>query len=649
MPAREENEDFLAFARATSDSVHLSRDNSAQGRAAREPISTRGQLEEEVFTAPQRSFDGANTGRRDSIDDMMLRITIPDSRSIQNLPVFNAPELKLIGRCVSFCVKMPANDATSVTYYYTGLVAMVTGTSVALIYVNRYTREAFDAYKTLEQYLESNQGPAPDEQSLVKSAPLRIHKAMRTLRTLHTIPTTANVETSTAQPSQSVFDGLLVHPNSKEGEAGADDDSALSIAVDPYVLCAADAAGSLAPAVPLKIVAELQAAEERDGDGEERVSGEARLLLAEGASGAGAVNRGLRVRNFRRFSGSIGLIPYMTFLRKSIENVEFGRDPNAIFYSLFQDPAKHIDDMQCLRMFVRRYLVHTSEGNNPHQVPLYAFLCVRCAWPDVDRELVNRLVHEELTALVKADCAIAKEKERKRVREERQLQRYRAPAGLFSSTGILFLTKIPQGTFLAAVVILVFTMIFAMFLSVTLSTMSDALIVTFLNKLIRSFLISIIVWGITGITTVVYATVVHLPLSECTILVVIHIFFAVFSAVCCILCLAVILSNMAKSVIYRHMVDHQSFELCDFYQRHNCTGFMQSCKIMDSYNVHLCNTCPPLAVDNGGCYFVARRLINVALVPMLVFTIFITITLVYIGFLLFRLLMAAKAMIGRFF
>ncbi|KAI5687864.1 hypothetical protein MNV84_06205 [Leishmania braziliensis] len=103
---------------------------------------------------------------------------------------------------------------------------------------------------------------------------------------------------------------------------------------------------------------------------------------------------------------SIGPIPYVTFLRKSIHNVAFGRDPRSSFYSLFKDPARHTRDMQVLRMFVRRYLVHTSQGNNPRQVLLYAFLSVRCAWPDVDRELVNRVALEELPTLLKADCAI---------------------------------------------------------------------------------------------------------------------------------------------------------------------------------------------------------------------------------------------------
>nr|CAC37196.1 hypothetical transmembrane protein P883.02 [Leishmania major] len=450
------------------------------------------------------------------------------------------------------------------------------------------------------------------------------------------------------QSGRSVFDGLPAHPNAKEGEASADDERALSITADPCVLCATDAAGSLAPAVPLTTVAELETAEVRDGDVRECVSEAARLLLAEGAGGAGSVSRGLQVRAFRRFSGSIGPIPYVTFLRKSIHDVEFGRDPNAIFYSLFQNPAKHIDDMQCLRMFVRRYLVHTSEGNNPRQVPLYAFLSARCAWPDVDRELVNRLVHEELAALVKADRAIAAEKERKRAREERQLQRYRAPAGLFSSTGILYLTKIPQGAFLAAVVILVVTMIFAMLLSVSLSTVSDSLIITFLSKFMRSFLAAIVVWGITGITGIVYATVVHLPLRECTMLVGMHVFFAFFSTVCCIMCIVLILANITKGAIYKHMVSHRTLDLCAFYSRRNCTGFLQSCDVMDAYNVNLCSTCPQMLAA-GGCYVVARRMVDAALAPMLVFTLFITIALVYVGILLFKLLVAAKAMTGRFF
>nr|CAC37200.1 hypothetical transmembrane protein P883.06 [Leishmania major] len=541
-----------------------------------------------------------------------------------------SPELKLIGRCVTFLVKQTLNGVLATSYYYIGLVSTVTVSTATLMHVNRYTPADFKAYKSREQRLAKGVAvPANSGSSIGNDGGREFNEK--------------SMSPNNRPPSSLSGSELRSYSRANDDEVAAAEDGGLTRIRGTGRLTDLYASGSLAHSALLTTETELETAISKQRDKEQLLAPYTSLEENQGQPEAGGA---ARHRHFRRFSGSIGPIPYVTFLRKSIHDVEFGRDPNAIFYSLFQNPAKHIDDMQCLRMFVRRYLVHTSEGNNPRQVPLYAFLSARCAWPDVDRELVNRLVHEELAALVKADRAIAAEKERKRAREERQLQRYRAPAGLFSSTGILYLTKIPQRSFFSGIVTLLFTLLFAVYLGVVLSITSDALIVSFVNKFIFFFVASVVVWPTAAVAIMLHASKGHIPLLVDHFRLGTRIAFTLAAIGCCVMTLLVVLWKMTNQAMFDHMLVHQRDQLCAFYQQHTCTGFSEACG-SGRINPNLCLLCTNMPVTNTSCYAYLWVEVEKALVPLLCFTCIILMATVYAAYLVVKLFLFVEVMMGR--
>ncbi|CAJ1991266.1 hypothetical protein conserved [Leishmania donovani] len=626
-------EEHPAFGGREPTSINGFHDDAQRERARREPASRQDMgLEEDLDhrigrERPSRSPTYDPTA---STEDLVPRIVLCEDRPIENLPVMVSPELKLIGRCVTFLVKQTLNGAAATSYYYIGLVSTVTASTATLMHVDRYTPADFKAYKSREQRLANGLAVPVNTGSSIGN---------NRGREFNEVSMSAN-----NRPPSSLPDGeLRSYSRANEDEVAAAEDGSLTRARGAGQLIDLYASGSLAHSAPLTTETELATAISTQRDKEQLRAPYASLEENQEQPEAGGA---ARYRHFRRFSGSIGPIPYVTFLRKNIQDVEFGRDPNAIFYSLFQDPAKHIDDMQCLRMFVRRYLVHTSEGNNPRQVPLYAFLSVRCAWPDVDRELVNRLVYEELTALVKADRAIATERKRKRAREERQLQRYRAPAGLFSSTGILYLTKIPQRSFFAGIVTLLFSLLFAVYLGVVLSITSDALIVSFVSKFMFSFVASVVVWPTAGVAIMLHASQGHIPLLVDHFRLGMRIAFTLAAIGCCMMTLLVVLWKMTNQAMYDLMLVHQRDQLCAFYQQHTCTGFSDACG-SGRIDPNLCSLCSNMPVTNTSCYAYLWVEVEKALVPLVCFTCIILMATVYAVYLVVKLFLFVEAVMGR--
>ncbi|KAG5471955.1 hypothetical protein CUR178_02620 [Leishmania enriettii] len=653
MSTREEYEEQPVFHHPSRSGNVVLRVDSPASQAQREPISTHNMEGDEVAMFACDGAGAEASGRRkEPIERLVSRIIVHEERPIENLPVMAAPELKLTGRCVSLCVKQAINGGASASYYYTGLVAMVAASTVTLMQVNRYTSADFKAYKSREQRLVKSRPVVLDLRDSDSSTQRLRRVGARSAYMTHVVPESDTAETSPAQAGNSFCGGLSVHGYSADGEVGVGEDGGLAGTADSSRLCALDAAGSLAPAVPLRAVTVQDPAMVLQQE-QENLSVLVGLSTEECLEASSPTRPAKGLRSFRAVDGSCGPIPYVTFLRKSIHEVEFGRDPRSSFYSLFQDPAKHIGDMQYLRMFVRRYLVHTSEGNNPRQVPLYAYLSARCAWPNIDRELVKELVQEELVGLLKTDRAIEKEKKRSRIREQQRVQavrQYRAPSGLFSSTGILYLTSIPQSSFLAAAFIIVLTIAFAVYLSVMLSTTRDNLIMTLVQSFVAVFAAAIIVWGVTGIASILHAIVVHLPLRRNIVRMGFHMLLSVGALGCCIMCIMIALGKMSNRVIYEHMVNHQPYELCAFYERYNCSGFFVGCGYNnESFDSNLCSTCPGVNNSKNGCYLAIWGRIQLTVLPLLVFTIFIMIAVLYALFLIFKLLMVAKSISGSFF
>ncbi|KAG5497555.1 hypothetical protein JKF63_03819 [Porcisia hertigi] len=608
--------------------------NSLPSQSEREPVGAQeiGDIANTMESLEQITTN-AEAPLKESIDDQVSRIIIHEDRPIENLPLMAAPELKLLGRCVSLCLKTPANGAEEdANYYYTGLVAMVTESAVTLAHVNRYTRADFKTYKSREHRLTKG------KQSFVD------------------LPGSCNEAHNPSQvPAQQALPPRRLRTEqrpTKRGEVDAAEDAGIDDIPDPAMPFEIEVAGSLAPASPLRIVAELGAGAPQNENQEKRASEVHELGKEEEVRNAGVPNRGRRCRLLTHCTESVGPIPYVTFLRKNIRDVEFGRDPRSDFYSLFQDPSKRIVDMQYLRMFVRRYLVHTSEGNNPRQVPLYAFLSVRCAWPNVDRELVNGMVPEELRTLLKADRAIAKENKRKRVlrmQREQNVLNYRAPAGIFSRTGILYFTHIPQNLFLTATLTLLFTLGFALYLCITLGRTLESLVRSFVSQFLQHLLISVVFWTLGGVANILYGISMHLPLRENMWRFVVIVCGVVSSLACCVMCIIVFLTKMSNFAIYTHMVRAPASQLCAFYDIHQCSGFTVGCSYSaSSYDPNLCDSCPGTSNLPTGCYMAIWNRLQLIGMPLLVLVIFVMISVLYALFLLAKLVLLAKALTGRF-
>jgi hypothetical protein len=592
----------------------------------------------EMLEGPQE-LQRATEAPKESIDDVVSRLIIHEDKPIENLPTMTAPELKLIGRCVSLSTKQTINGVTA-QYYYTGLVSAVTATAVTLMYVNRYTEEDFKLYKEREKALMKAANASAQETA-------KQHNRHEGHHTHHGRSPSSEID----QDQQHV--GVPVNGHSAEGEVGVGHRGALTGQNDGAALACVDAAGSLAPAVKMAF--------DTDGGEEKAFSCTQDGELDE----AGTTNDGgydsndnhrrqpMRVQrppHFRSCVRSVGPLPYVSFLRKSIHNVAFGRDPRSSFYSLFQDPLKQLMDMQYLRMFVRRYLVHTSENNNPRQVPMYAFVTVRGACPSLDHELANKLVLEELPGLMKADRAIEKDKKRNRNHEVRgnlSIQEYRAPPGLFSNTGILFLTHVPQSTFLSAVIIVFFSIIFSMFLAVTLAVIADNFVVSYLSQIMSYFIASLIIWIIAGVVIGLHSVNMHIPLRDDRILMVARAVLTLGSVACVIMTIVMLLNRVSNKNLYNYMVYRNDNLLCEFYFRYQCSGFFSSCTD-ESYNdTHLCSTCGPNSYYPNTCYHALWSQLQITVIPLLVFAVFILLAVVHTIFQFVKLWLMARALSRR--
>lgn len=100
------------------------------------------------------------------------------------------------------------------------------------------------------------------------------------------------------------------------------------------------------------------------------------------------------------------IAPFMSFSRKKIHNVQYGIDPPPIFYSLLRSAANPFLHLQCLRLFVRRFLVLSSQGCNPQHIPLQVFIARCYNFPEIEGALLLKIAKEELINLLEVQAEI---------------------------------------------------------------------------------------------------------------------------------------------------------------------------------------------------------------------------------------------------
>ncbi|EPY23640.1 hypothetical protein STCU_07600 [Strigomonas culicis] len=324
----------------------------------------------------------------------------------------------------------------------------------------------------------------------------------------------------------------------------------------------------------------------------------------------------------RGHDGTIGPLPYITFQRFHIHDVQFGNDPRSQFYSLFSCPERKFFDMQCLRMFVRRYIVHTSQNNNPRQVSLRRFIVSRCNCPSVEDALLVSIAQEELLHLVKADREMRKKTE---PQPSRAVREYRAPAGLFWNTGILYITRIPVHTFLVGGLECAMVCALIVYSVVTFQTCDYYVI----YELLRTYLSLIIALGIVGliagIFTCTHAVRMSIPLSGAMSVLLARAICVSGGVICSAVAVTRILRGLSTRV-YTDFLRIQRDRVCEYYVINSCSGFYTSCVNSSGSTTEglICSHCLErgyeLADLTGTCEYAITAQFERLIIPFIAFS-----------------------------
>ncbi|KAL7696104.1 hypothetical protein N2W54_003432 [Lotmaria passim] len=534
------------------------------------------------------------------IEDLVNKAVIHANKPIEHLPLISPPELKLIGRCVTFKGDTTVDGETR-TFYYEGLVGTINKETVMLIHVQRYTEEDFQLHK-LALRTRHNNGSGSGEKDEGQENSEDANNNNENGLNMGDAPTTSATAATTRE----------------EQEARRRNSDSMS---DSGPNCAANG---------------------NDFDFDHTAAAMHKMETPQLLNDLGETHEEAttRVRNrMRGHCGSMGPIPYTTFSRSRIHRVEFGVDPRSSFYSIFQDPTKLHFDMQCLRMFVRRYIIHTSQGNNPRMVPLRAFITCRCNCPDLDNELLIQTTREELAHLIKIDRDVKRAKKKKEQGRRNVLRAYRAPNGLFRSTGVLYLTHLPRQTFTIGVIELI-VILAVLTYEVTSSASSDlAVIAPYVLRIYPYVFATVIVSVIATACTLLHAVRMAVPASKQIYLIIIRGLFT-FGAVGCSIMTMIVSGEMANLNRWMNFYETELLQerLCYFYALHHCSGISESC--VTNFNESECQctgyTSPdqffPNSCDTQIVMYIQRTTIPLVCMSFLVF-----VTYLFDGYLHLRL------------
>ncbi|KAK7201938.1 hypothetical protein NESM_000261400 [Novymonas esmeraldas] len=581
---------------------------------------------------------GAENGVPESIDAILARVRLHVHSPMENLPALYAKELRSVGQCVAFTFPTTVNGVRQ-RMYYTGLVCFVTKTTMQLTHVNRYTEHDYTHFVQREAELlsamsdgrgstegQSQPSCSVGESPLPLSLPMPNTVTART-RARHTLSRSQRAAAAAAPPPPSLpgspeTPGLIWHPEDVQSQTPPPGD-----VVDPH-------------ATPRRAITalELEAGSTFFAGDQRATEVDTALPFPDehgDASHLPDTEHPRRRNRMSAFTGSVGAVPYVTFLRKNARNVVFVRDPTRTFYSLFQDPAKQIADMQHLRMFVRRYLAHTCMGNNPDQTPLSDYIASRCAYPNPDAALLQQVAAEEMAQLLKVDRDVHREKCRRAYMQRRGLSEDGAPTGLFAHTGELFFTGLPQHTFLVGMLTLLFVLIFAAYFGLALGVMADTITTELMmNKLVYMVGTLVVSTGAACIA-VIHSLQMHIPLRRYLCPFIVRAVTSCGAMGCGIMCGVTLLDTMVGETIVQTMTTNVApTSLCYYYLNQGCSGYYYACPDL-SFGSLLCPCGFFFPYSTTQCQSSINQSARTIFIPLIAFSFAVAAIFAYLQLLLF--------------
>lgn len=464
----------------------------------------------------------ASDANHEKYQEIVNNCIIHLTRPIENLPRIGPEELKVIGRCITFEAETLYQGEVR-KMHYSGLVSTICCETVSLIHVQRFSDKSFEAFMEQKRANDSNNAvnhPKGKEEEMSGNADG---------------PTTGgqgSSVTSTNDVGGTVSGGnhnVSTCSSSHRPPSPLTPSSPFSFSVTDYQHTGF--IGMIATPTHREKLHEVQ-------------------------------------EDF--------MAPFMTFSRKRIHNVQFSIDPSSRFYSLFRHTSKHIIDMQCLRMFVRRYIVHTSQGNNPRNVPLKAFIVCRCNCPKVEDQLLERIAREEIYYLLKLDGEI----QRMTARIQHQEQHREEGNHDLELRYMLHMRRFAQDTLLVGVL-----EIFFMFLIILIrwSWWTEMWILgPYLQKFTSSCLMYWFFTLVLGFITSAHGRFISPFNSTPHVLKLLRMLFCIISLYWCVIML-VMGSRVASNSNLKHYMENyvgvNSYELTQLYNRYHCSGYNTICKV----------------------------------------------------------------------
>lgn len=500
----------------------------------------------------------------------------------RNLPKLHWQDFKLIGRCISFLGESVVNDET-LFLHYEGYVSMVNKNTITLLNVNRFTSDDFlKRRERLEQ--EKTKRNARREVKAQEGSSKEDEKD---------IVTRENIWGENNGSTEEVDESGVA------SGAPADENNRRSMFLSLFYV------------------------NSRRGKGDAETQSERQKLICG--------------------AGSIGPIPYVTFARSAIHDVVVGNEQRSSFMSIFRHSSKKFFDMQCLRMYVRRFLVSASRENKEQSLTLRSFVESKCNYKGIDDNVLVSVAKEELAALANIDKNIAKCSSRPTdARVGIQLQLFRAPPGLFSGTGILFLTRLPMQTFWLAVVQSLMTLMLLTVAANTFISDRNGIVNGYMFRYISPILIGCFHCLFASAVTAFHAIRMRMPVrfSPHSMLRAAAVGIAIGFCSLALLAVAEAISFPRIQSYIRERAE-DPIALCAYYKSNECRGYNENCDVDRDSPTCLWGVCKG-EWKKAPCTRKLNRTIVMGFVPFGVLSILLFGMFVIDGFLHYRLFRVSR-------
>lgn len=295
------------------------------------------------------------------------------------------------------------------------------------------------------------------------------------------------------------------------------------------------------------------------------------------------------------------VLPYVTINKKVVQQIDYAEE-RKFHYDAGQQPPDGI-----LRIFVRRFIVHDSQGNNPSHLTLTAFLQTRLNWVAPDAALIFRVESEEKREMEAMEAELVEYRERA-VAQQAAIGAGGPHDEFTVGRHILYATGIPAKTAYCAVFHMAIGIAILLYSASAYTTTEKNVLTKFVSGLATWACVVAVIEVCCGASTGLHALRMRVPLSRLLFFSRACILFISFSA-----CVSfVVASSYATFKLtdvsrdrtleqhWKHLVTSEPASICNYVINNRCSGYSVACSAL--WDVTQCvGSCSPQTTFRATC------------------------------------------------